>query len=190
MKYFLLLLSLLSFASASFGQTAVTPIPTSGKVGLVNPVLFADEKAGAGITRLKTALKTVNDEVTPLRNKLQADTNRLRAMAAEIEKLRGTQGTPISTIQAKVIEAQELETSIKRGDEDLKLRFDKRYSEVVAPVYDQIFLAMNEYAKQKGYAIILNGPKLEQDDILIGFDSRYDVTADFIIFFNARPAAR
>jgi hypothetical protein len=58
----------------------------------------------------------------------------------------------------------------------------------MSPVMNDIFKALNEYAKQKGYAVILDGAKLEQADILLGFDDRYDVTKDFIVFYNARPA--
>ncbi len=48
--------------------------------------------------------------------------------------------------------------------------------------------ALNEYAKAKGYAVILDGVKLDQAQILLGFDEKYNVTQDFITYYNARPA--
>ena len=54
------------------------------------------------------------------------------------------------------------------------------------PINQDIVKALNEYAKQKGYALILDGAKLEQAGILLGFDDKFDVTKDFIVFYNGR----
>ena len=34
----------------------------------------------------------------------------------------------------------------------------------------------------------MDGGKLEEAGILMGFDDKYDVTKEFIAFYNARPA--
>ena len=59
---------------------------------------------------------------------------------------------------------------------------------MVGPVFNDIIKAMNDYAKQKGYSVIFDGAKLEESGVLIGFDDKYDVTKDFIVFYNQRPA--
>jgi Skp family chaperone for outer membrane proteins len=191
MKTLFTLLFALACTVGVFAQTPATAPPAGvGKIGVVNPILFQDPKQGAGITRLKAAVKTVADATKPLADRIQADIAKYRGLAAEIERLRTTAGTTQAALQTKVVEAQDLETLIKRNEEDYKTNLDKLNSERVSPILTDIFRAMNEYCKAKGYAIVLNGPKLEQDDILMGFDDRYDVTADFITFFNARPAPR
>lgn len=177
-----------AFSAVLAQAPTATPPAGTGKIGIVNPLLFTEEKDGAGIARLKVAVKSVNDALKPLTDKMQADTSRLRSISAEIERLRGITTTPPATINAKIIEGQDLEKLLKRSDEDYKAQYERRYRQSVTPVFDDILRAMNDYAKQKGYAIILNGPKLEQDDLLMGLDERYDITADFIVFFNARPA--
>ena len=48
--------------------------------------------------------------------------------------------------------------------------------------------AMQDFTKQKGYSLILDGAKLEEAGILIGFDDKYDITKEFITFYNSRPA--
>jgi Skp family chaperone for outer membrane proteins len=189
MKTLFAIILALTFTASVVAQTPAAPAG-SGKIGIVNPLLFTDAKAGAGIARLKTALKTVADATKPQSDRIQADMTRYRALAAEIERLRTAPGTTQAALQAKAIEAQTLETTIKRSEEDYKIDSEKRYTATVSPILRDIFKATNEYAKAKGYAIILNGPKLEQDDILMGYDDRYDVTADFITFYNARPAPR
>lgn len=189
-KFAIVLVILVCASSAALSQTpsAVPAGPT--KIGIVDPRAFLDDKPGAGLTRLKTAFKTLDDEFRPMTNAIQSNVTKYRAVAAEIERLRGVQGTSAAVLQAKAIEGQDLEKEIKRGEEDMKLRYERRYEQLVAPVYREIFGAMNDYAKQKGFAIILNGPKLEEDELLMGFDDRYNITADFITFFNARPPAR
>ncbi len=186
---FSLFLCMAAVSAASAQVPVATPPAGTGKIGIVNPLQFTEDKEGSGITRLKTAVKSVNDALKPLTDKIQSDSNRLRSIAAEIERLRGVANTPPNTINAKIVEGQDLEKSIKRSDEDYKAQYDRRYRQTVAPVFDDILRAMNDFAKQNGYAIILNGPKLEQDDLLMGFDERYDVTANFIKFFNVRPVS-
>ncbi|MCU1289717.1 MAG: outer membrane protein, partial [Acidobacteria bacterium] len=81
-----------------------------------------------------------------------------------------------------------LEREIKFKQEDAKTRYDRRYQTVVGPIYGDIMKAMQDFAKQKGYAVILDGAKLEEAGILMAFDDRYNVTSEFIQFYNTRPA--
>ena len=48
---------------------------------------------------------------------------------------------------------------------------------------------MDEFAKQKGYALILDASKLEGAGLILAVDpAKVDVTKEFITFFNSRPA--
>ncbi len=47
---------------------------------------------------------------------------------------------------------------------------------------------MQEFAKQKGYALILDAANLDKAGLLLAFDEKYNITAEFITFYNARPA--
>lgn len=50
--------------------------------------------------------------------------------------------------------------------------------------------ALQEYAKQKGYAVIFDAAKLEDAGLIVGIgDEKVDVTKDFIAFYNTRPTA-
>jgi Skp family chaperone for outer membrane proteins len=177
------------FAVSAFGQGAVA----AGKIGLVNVNAFADEKAGIG--KFRNALAALDLEFKTLNEDLKKDSTRLQTLATEIQgqqKLANDPNNkvPINTqaLQTKIEEAQTLEIQIKRKQEDGKARYERRYPQVVGPVFGDIIKALNEYAKKNGYAVILDGAKLEQAEILLGFDDKYDVTAEFIVFYNARPA--
>lgn len=180
----------LVFTASAFGQAATTP--AAGKIGLVNVNAFGDEKAG--ITRFRNALASLDPEFKPLNDQLTTKRTRYQTLAAEIQKAQQAPANPQvpaaapANIAAKVEEAQNLEIEIKRLAEDGKRKYEGRYAQVVGPVFNDIIKGLNEFAKQKGYAVILDGAKLEESGILMGFDDKYDVTKDFIAFYNARPA--
>ena len=50
--------------------------------------------------------------------------------------------------------------------EDLKARLDKRRQVVVGPIYQDVMKALQEFAVKNGYAVILDGAKLEEAQIL------------------------
>lgn len=176
------------FAVSAFAQ-APTQAAGTGKIGLINTYAFGDDKAG--ITKYKNALNTLEAEFKPVNDELKTMGTRYQALAAEIQKMQSSNpAVPVDqkTVQTKVDEYQTLETNIKRKQEDAKARYDRRQTEVIGPIYADIIKAMNDFAKQKGFAVILDGAKLEEASILLGFDDKYDVTKEFITFYNARPA--
>lgn len=183
------------FSVAAFAQTGAAPPAAAGKIGLVNTLAFAEDKPGAGITKYKNALKTVDDEFKVLNDELRTLATKYQALEAEIKKMQNDANNPAvpmkitpEMIQTKVDEYQNLELQIKRKQEDGKARYERRYQVVVGPIYNDILKAMSEYAKQKGYAVILDGARLEQAEILLGFDEKYNITNEFITFYNTRPA--
>lgn len=179
------------FAVSASAQTA-QPAAGAGKIGLVNINAFAADTGG--ITKFKAALTALDNEFKPVNDALRTKATRYQTLGTEIEKLRQptAAGVPAQSnataLQSKVEEARTLETQIKRDQEDAKAKYDQRYSVVIGPVFNDILKAMNEYAKSKGYAVVLDGAKLEESGILLGFDDKYDITKDFITFYNARPA--
>ncbi len=177
------------FSVSAYGQAAAA---STGKVGLVDMYRFAaDDKPTAGITKYKNALKAINKEFEPAVAKLNAKITKYQALGKEIQDAqKANPAVPVAAanLQAKVDEAQNLEIQIKREGEDLKAQQAKRQQAVVGPVLSDILDALNDYAKKNGYAVILDGSKLVEQNILLGFDEKYDVTDDFIKFYNARPA--
>ena len=175
------------FAVSAFGQAA----PATGKIGLVNMNAFVDDKAG--ITKFRNALGTLETEFKPANDKIKTLADRYTALGTQIQndqKNANNSAVPINTsaLQGKIDEFKSLELQIKREQEDAKAKYERRYQTVVGPVFNDILKAMNEYARQKGYAVILDGAKLEEAQILLGFDDKFDITKDFVTFYNARPA--
>ena len=172
------------FAVSAYGQT-----PAAGKIGLVDTGAFFEDKPGAGIPKLKNAVQSVNAEFKKVNDDLTALGNQYQQKVDEYNKLKSSPALPATDLEQKASAIQDLETKIKRDQEDAKRRYDQRLGQVVDPINADIVKAIGEYARQKGYALILDGAKLEQAGVLLGFDEKYDVTKDFITFYNARPAS-
>jgi Skp family chaperone for outer membrane proteins len=175
-------------AVSSFAQAAPAG---QGKIAVINTYAFGDEKAG--ITKYISAVNALNTEFKPLNDELKGMQTKLQGLATEIENLRklvasNPKAVDEKSAQAKVDEAEKLQRDIKFKQEEGKARFDKRQQAVLGPVLDDIYKAVQEFAKQKGYMMILDGGKLEESGILVGLTETADITKEFVTFYNARPA--
>ena len=183
------------FAVSAFAQAAAQPAAPS-KIVYINVGAFdGDEKSAGGITRYITAMNTLDNEFKPLNTDLQTMVAKYQALGAEIQKLQDTAknnpNVPIDpkVVQPKLDQYQQMERDIKFKQEDAKAKYQARYGQVVGPVMQDIMKTLQDFAKQKGYSMVLDAAKLDEAGIIlaVGNDSA-DVTKDFITFYNARPA--
>jgi Skp family chaperone for outer membrane proteins len=175
------------FAASGFGQAAQPA--TAFKMAVINTTAFDDKD---GIARYTAAMNSLEAEFAPAQKEINDMATRYQALGAEIEKLRNPPaGVPMNqqTLQAKIEEFQSLETNIKRKQEDGKAKYEKRQAAVMGPVLQEIGKALQDYANQKGYAMILDAAKMDGAGLILAFDpAKVDVTKDFITYFNSRPA--
>jgi Skp family chaperone for outer membrane proteins len=189
-----------SFIAASFIFAAIAAVSAFGQTPANNaPFKMAVIDTGAfdakdGITRYSAAMNALEAEFKPVETEIQGLVTKYTALGAEIKKLQdqaaaGTVPIDQKSAAAKVEEYQNLETTIKRKQEDAKARAARREPAVMGPIRQEIGKALQDYAAQKGYALILDAAKLDGAGLILAFDaSKVDVTRDFITFFNARPA--
>lgn len=175
------------FAASAFGQTAAAP----PKVVVINP---GDFDGKDGITKYTTALNLFEAEMKPLQTQLDGLVTRYQALGKEIQTIQAnaakSPAVPIDqkAAQAKVEEYQNLELSIKRAQEDGNRKAEASRDRILGPVNQEIGKAMDDFAKAKGYALILDASKLGAA-ILAWDPAKIDVTKEFITFFNARGGA-
>lgn len=181
------------FTVSTFAQTGAGGAQSVGpaKIGIINTFAFGDEKAG--ITKYINAVKAINTEFTPTQTELETMNTKLSNLAKEIQVFRDQASTgkvPIDekTVQAKVDEAEKLQRDLKFKQEDAKARYEKRQQAVIGPVMQDIGKALQDFAKQKGFTLLLDIAKDEVGLVLAVGDEKIDVTKDFITFYNARPA--
>ena len=165
---------------------------TASKVGVINTNSFGDAKGG--ITKYIAALNALNKEFAPAQTELESLVKRLNDISKEIETLRnqaasGTVPVNQKAGQAKVDEAEKLQRDLSFKQEDAKARFEKRQRVVLAPVMEEIANALEDYAKQNGYAIIFDVAKDQAGLLIMIGDDKVEITKAFISYYNARSGA-
>jgi Skp family chaperone for outer membrane proteins len=168
--------------SAARAQQPAAPAPSlQGKVALIDTSAFADEKAG--IRRIVEAVTRVNNEFQPRSTELQQMRARYDQLVKEIN------ATPAAADQQAVArkadDADTLKRDIDRKSEDAKSAYEKRLREVLSPLQEEVFKALDAYAKENGIAIIIDA---SQVPVLYG-DRAIDITGNFISIYNQRNPA-
>lgn len=165
-------------------QTAASP----GRIYVINPSMFADEKAG--ITKFVAGLTALNKEFLKDQQDLQAMADRITKLAAEIKifQQQANEGKPVDpSAKAKAEEYDRLQREFKFKQDDAKDRYDKREVVVMGPIRMDIGKAMQEFAKKNGYWMIMDAIKMDEAGVILTVDDGADITKAFITFYNARP---
>ena len=168
----------------AFAQAAQ---PGSGRIGWVNTAAFDDDKNG--IKKYVAAANALDVEFKPRVTELQTISTRIAAINDELKKMNGNPAVPVKpeTVAAKQDEAQRLQREGEFKQKELEAAVNKRKEAVLGPIMEDLYKATDEFAKQKGYSVILDPSKLYQAGVLLSFDQTADITKDFITFYNARP---
>ncbi len=177
----------IAFSVTHYSQAAGSG--STAKIGVINTLVFGDEKAG--LTKYVAAIKTLNSEFEATQRELNAMSQRLELIAKEIQDMRakGVAGSvPFSQLaaQAKVDEAEFVERDLKRRQEDAKIKYEKRQRELLSPVSQEIGKGLQEFAKQRGFSFIFDIAKDETGFLVAIGDEKADITMNFIAFFNAK----
>ena len=180
------------FAVSAFAQaTAGNP-----KIGVVNTLAFGDK---TGINKYITALTSLENEMKPDQNALQTMANQIQNLEKELTDLQNKLNDPKlppavdknklqTDAQTKYQQYQDLGRQFKTKQEDYKVKLERREEAVVRPISRDIGNALQEFAKKNGYMMILDASKLDGAGLLLAFDEKFDITKDFITFYNTRPA--
>ena len=173
-------------------KPTTTPAPTTTgsatgnvpdtKLALVDTDQFLDEKAG--IVRLVTAAKKVENEFLPRRTELQTLQSQIDKMTADLQKAAPVQDQKVSSQQQDAIDSKKRD--LTRKTEDAQSQYQKRLQEMLGPVYDDIGKALDAYAKAHGITLILDVTKIQ--GIVSAADS-LDITRAFITEFNSKNPA-
>lgn len=179
------------FAVSAFAQTAANP-----KIGIVNTGAFDTKE---GITKYVTAMNNLETQMKSELTALQTMSTRIQTLQKELEdaktKLEDPKLPPAidkSKLQAdaqkKYEEYQKLGLEFEYKQKEYKASLERREATIMSPVRLDIGNALQEFAKKNGYMMILDASKLDGAGLLLAFDEKFDITKDFITFYNARPA--
>jgi Skp family chaperone for outer membrane proteins len=172
-----------ALASVARAQQPTAPVKPSleGKVALIDTSAFADEKAG--IRRIVEAVTRVNNEFQPRSTELQGLRTRYDQLVKEINDTKSVADQ--QALARKADDADTLKKDIERKSEDAKSAYEKRLRDALAPLQEDVFKALDTYAKENGISVIIDA---SQVPVLYG-DRSIDITANFIGIYNQRNPA-
>ena len=163
-----------TFAALAAGQAPVQTAPV--KVGVVNSLQFANPQGG--ITRLTTALRTLETEFKPRRDEIASLLRRFN----ELQKVPANQTR--EQLATRRDQAQAMQVDITRKQEDARAAYAKRLSTLTDPIRQSIFTALQAYAKQRGLDLLIDASKFP-DGVYLMNDAA-DLTPGFIREYNSR----
>lgn len=131
-------------------------------------------------------MKSLETEFKPSQDEMKTLETRLKMISDEYNK---SLGVDPKTTEAKRGEVEKLQRDYNYKVEQYQAKLNRRFSDVTAPIQADIGRALGDYNKQKGFQILFDISKDEKGMLIWADMPSVDVTADFIKFYNARPAS-
>lgn len=145
---------------------------------------FQDPKNG--IARFTAAITRLNGEFKKTQDELTATAARLRQQQEEITRLQQSQTATPAQIQARIETLDQQKKEYTRKGEDAQAAYQRRRTELLAPLQEEVGKALDAFAKARGITFILDGSQIP---FLYAADN-IDVTKVFIADYNSKnPAA-
>lgn len=171
-----------TFSVPAFSQT------TDLKIAAINTDRFSDKQNG--IREFVEALDKFETELEPKYDELSLLAEKGRKLTGELKSYSEfTLSYPrniIEIMNKKAEEFKELQTEYKEKDDRLRLLANKFSSEILTEPRKKIRDAIKQFAKEHGFAIILDSSKDVNSVIIQG--EVVDVTQNFIEFYNKNHA--
>ncbi|HEV7643585.1 MAG TPA: OmpH family outer membrane protein [Pyrinomonadaceae bacterium] len=186
----LLAASFILLALMAVSALAQVPAAGAGKIGWIDTGAFALGD-GTGITKYVNAVKAVEIEMKPRVTELTGLQTRLKTLSDDLAKMQSNPAVPVKpeAALAKQEEGQRLQREFEFKKKEYDAAVDSRSSQLLAPIQADIGKAIEDFAKSKGFAVILDIDKLGQAGVILALDPTANLTKDFIVFYNARPAS-
>jgi Skp family chaperone for outer membrane proteins len=169
-------------------MTAFAQADVPAKIALVDTESFYAQTGG--ITRIANGYKSLETEFKKDITDLETMAKRLQALQIEVQNLQKPGPVPVKpeAIQVKVEEGQKLQREYAFKQEDVKKRYESREGAIIGPILQDVGKSIGDFAKQKGFTLVMDSGRLFQAQILLYSQDTTDITKEFIQFYNARPA--
>jgi Skp family chaperone for outer membrane proteins len=183
MKNFLLAVVFIAVAAGThtYAQATSSSVPV-GKVAVIFSEAFQDSKLG--IAKFNVLQNQLVAEFKKPQDELTAAAQRVQSLQDEITKLQSS-AAPIDpkTIQAKVDQLDTLKKDSQRKLEDTQAAYQKRRTDLMTPLQEEVGKALDAFAKAHGITLIIDGSQVP--GVLYAAESM-DVTKVFISEYNAK----
>ena len=150
---------------------------------MIYSVDFQDPKNG--ILRFAAAITKLNGEFQKTQDELTQTAQRLRQQQDEITKLQQTPNVTPAQVQTRLEQLDQQKKEYTRRGEDAQAAYQRRRSELLSPLQEDVGKALDAFAKARGITMILDGSQMP---LLYAVDSM-DITKAFIADYNSKNPA-
>jgi Skp family chaperone for outer membrane proteins len=175
-----------AFTISAGAQTTTPPVAAPQavpvKIAIIDTDAFSDSKTG--VKKLLAAFSQVEARLKPLRDEIVGMQNRYNTLVTEIQN---AQKANTAVDPAKVDQAQQLESDIKRKQEDGQKAYERYSKQIVEPVNIEIGKAVEAFSRSKGYDVVLDEAKFAGTMIVL--NRGIDITSAFIADYNGKNPA-
>ncbi|HEU4386875.1 MAG TPA: OmpH family outer membrane protein [Blastocatellia bacterium] len=176
-----LLLPLVFTSIASAGPSPQAP--QKGKVAVVNT-----EVLQAQIGEYRAKVEAINKQFDPRQKELQGLADRINALDTTINTQR-SQLTP-ARIAEMTDQLDQMKREYQRKQEDLQHDGERALAQALNPVKEKLRKALEDYSAKRGIAVVVDIANAFEQNVLLWYDQRIDITQDFINEYNkANPVA-
>jgi outer membrane protein len=154
------------------------PAPITGKIGVINI-----QAAIANTAEGKKALAELDKKYAPRRQDLQDQQTAINALQDQLQK----QGTTLSDDEQRRLtrQLQEKQTRFKRAQEDAQADYSADSQDVVSRVGQKLVKLVDDYARQNGYAVVIEANPQQQLPLFYYVAPQVDITEEMIKRYDA-----
>jgi Skp family chaperone for outer membrane proteins len=165
-------------------QPAAAPNVPVSKLAVIYSAAFQDPKNG--IARFTVTLTKLNGEFQKVQDDLTQTAQRLKGLQEEVNKMQQTPGVTPAQIQAKIDALDQQKKDYTRKGEDAQAQYQRRRTELFAPLQEDVGKALDAFAKARNITIVIDASQVE--GILYAAEV-IDVTRIFISEYNSKNPA-
>ena len=171
---FIFLLTL--FSAAAFAQTTPTQ-----KIGYADWEYIFSQMPEA---------KTIDNELKTHTDQLKAQLDaKYKEYEAKLKAYQAGAATMLETVRRdKETELTQIQESMQKFQQDAQTSIQKKQTTLLAPIYTKVGKAIEETAKENGYAFIFSPQMAGGGDILLYSDDKYDVSVLVLKKMGITPA--
>jgi Skp family chaperone for outer membrane proteins len=160
----------------------VVKLVETARVAYINSSAFVDPTTG--IKQLVKVTQALELEFSGTQSELSLLGEKLRTLAAELNKLSTDPVANAKAITDKQTEGQRLQQDLAARQQAAQEAYNKRAQVTQVPVANEIGKELRAFAKERDIGLLFDSAKL--GDGLLDAKPELDLTADFIGYFNAK----
>lgn len=180
-----ILIFVLIFSALALAQTEKAQTLVGNKIAIIDSEAFDNKETGIkeiieAYDKIEIEFKLQAEELNSMIEQIIKQNKELVEFSSKFEEYCKVECSP-EILNKKISEYDLLVSKYKKRQDEVKSLYEKRKSDTLANASSKIGAALKQFAKEKGYAIIIDSSK--GNSYLIEGET-FEITKEFIQFYN------